>query len=146
MGNEVQNSFDLSLFDRFDAATGELQIKISSLGIFLVGDTFATGTKYALHLNKNATVLAIKEDPAGCELRPHGNNSKRISCGKLLQTMKERGAMVPQMAEIEKSVDRAQEEIFVARLKIDTKSPENQDAQSSPTPRRYGPRKHAEKE
>lgn len=54
--------------------------------------------------------------------------------------------MVPQMAEIEKSVDRAQEEIFVARLKIAAKSPENQDAQSSPTPRRYGPRKHAEME
>jgi hypothetical protein len=106
--NEVTNTHDLSLMDRFDSNVGIGKIKLSSVGIALIDvNDINVGDEIAVYVAKNGRVILFSAEKGGYKVAKTGRGGfgKAISCRPVIRALESRGITIPQEAELDKDDD-----------------------------------------
>ncbi len=108
MGNEVTNTFDVKIMDRFDASTAIEKIKVTTTGIYFIDTkSFNVGDEYAVYVSKNGSVVLFAKEKGGYEIKATGRGGagRFISCKPVIRELELRGVQIPQEAELLKDDD-----------------------------------------
>ena len=101
---EIKTEYDLSLFDRFDASSGLMQVTIRANCITISDPADKLPeTRFCVFLSKNRTIMAIKTDEDGYEATRCGKNGRQrsIACAAVTRTLEKCGSKIPQTVDLE---------------------------------------------